>query len=305
MIGSQTLASWLVACSGAAAVGLGVVFLAWPWPRRPRVDDPASLPLPALLRGLQAPLDLLEPLARRSLRGRRRAGLARRLRHAGLLPGVEPERFEALRMLGALLAGTLAVLVLGAFVLASGAGSHGLAGLPRAALLGGLLGWVYPTLWLRRRVASRSQQVQRVLPFYLDLMTLCVEAGLSLQLALERAVYKGPPGLLQDELRRVLRELRAGRARVESLRDLCERVDVPGVVQFAMAIVRAERMGLNLGPVLRMQADQQRSERFLRAERLGLEAPVKMLAPLVLFVFPCTFIVIFFPLAMRFLAMRP
>ena len=68
-----------------------------------------------------------------------------------------------------------------------------------------------------------------------------------------------------------------------------------------MAVIQAERMGMNLGPVLRAQADQRRSERFLRAEKLAMEAPVKMLFPLIAFIFPCTFLVLFFPIVMKFM----
>jgi tight adherence protein C len=78
-------------------------------------------------------------------------------------------------------------------------------------------------------------------------------------------------------------------------------MDESVVANFTTAVIQAESMGMNLGPVLRAQADQRRSERFLRAEKLAMEAPVKMLFPLIAFTFPCTFIVLFFPIAMKFI----
>ncbi|MCW8177864.1 type II secretion system F family protein, partial [Verminephrobacter aporrectodeae] len=118
---------------------------------------------------------------------------------------------------------------------------------------------------------------------------LCVEAGLNMQGAITQAVAKGPPSLVREEFQRVLRDLRAGKGRAEALRDMGERLNEPSVTNFIMAVIQAERMGMSLGPVLRAQADQRRSERFLRAEKLAMEAPVKMLFPLIAFIFPCTF----------------
>ena len=80
---------------------------------------------------------------------------------------------------------------------------------------------------------------------------------------------------------------------------MADRVQEPGVTNLVAAIVQAESMGMNLGPVLRAQAEQRRSERFIRAEKLAMQARVKMLFPLIAFIFPCTFIVLFFPIAMK------
>ena len=141
----------------------------------------------------------------------------------------------------------------------------------------------------------------RSLPFFLDIITLCVEAGLNMQGAMNQAVQKGPAGAMRDELQRVLRDIRAGKARAVSMRDMADRLGEPAVTSFVTAVIQAEVMGMNLGPVLRAQADQRRNERFLRAEKLAMEAPVKMLLPLIAFIFPCTFIVLFCPIAMTFM----
>ena len=96
--------------------------------------------------------------------------------------------------------------------------------------------------------------------------------------------------------------MRAGKARIDALRDFSARLDFTPITSFVSALVQGEKTGSSLGPILRAQAEQRRTERFLRAEKLAMEAPVKMLGPLIFFIFPCTFIVIGFPIAMKFLA---
>ena len=171
----------------------------------------------------------------------------------------------------------------------------------QALVIAALFGWLYPALWLKDRLALRKRELLKTLPFYLDMITLCVEAGLNIQGAMNQAVAKGPKGVLRGEFQRVLRDIRAGKGRSGALRDMAERLGEPSITNFTTAVIQAESMGMNLGPVLRAQADQRRSERFLRAEKLAMEAPVKMLFPLIAFIFPCTFIVLFFPIVMKFM----
>jgi len=226
--------------------------------------------------------------------------LAIRLRKAGLEYCINPQQFVAARLLCTLAvsAGAASVLELlgkgpgGAF----SASSHW-----EAAGAGALFGWAYCGIWLKDRIAFRKRQLQKSLPFVLDLITLCVEAGLNLQGAFNQAVDKGPHGVLRDEIQRVLRDVRNGKARSEALRSMSERLQEPSVMNFVTAMIQAERIGMNLGPALRAQADQRRSERFLRAEKLAMEAPVKLLFPLIAFIFPCTFVVLFFPIAVQFM----
>ncbi len=167
---------------------------------------------------------------------------------------------------------------------------------------GFVLGYFYPNLWLKEQTKKRNLAILKALPFFIDLLTLSVEAGLNLSGGLVQAATKSPPGPLNVEINRVLREIRAGKSRVEALRDLATRLDFSPVTSFVSAIIQGETTGSSLGPILRAQADQRRSERFLRAEKLAMEAPVKMLGPLIIFIFPCTFIIIGFPIVMKFLA---
>lgn len=215
-----------------------------------------------------------------------------RLRVGGLDYALAPEQFVAARLLCAAFAVLLADFTLT---------SLGQAWFPWA-LVAGLAGYAFPAIWLRDRIALRRRQTLKTLPFMLDIITLCVEAGLNLSGALAQAVAKGPPGPLRDELGRVLRDVRAGRSRTDALRLLADRMDEPSVTSVVSALINAEQMGMSLGPILRAQSEQRRAERFARAEKLAMEAPVKLLLPLLAFIFPCTFVVIGFPLAMKFMA---
>jgi tight adherence protein C len=230
------------------------------------------------------------------------APLPIRLRKAGLEYTMNAPQFVAGRLLCAL---TVATGTVGLLKLL-GHGPSGDFSFDRywqAAILGALSGWGYCGIWLKDRIASRKRELQKSLPFVLDLITLCVEAGLNLQGAFNQAVEKGPQGILREEIQRVLRDIRNGKARAEALRGMSERLQEASVTNFITAMVQAERVGMSLGPALRAQADQRRAERFLRAEKLAMEAPVKLLFPLIAFIFPCTFIVLFFPIAVQFMSM--
>ena len=214
------------------------------------------------------------------------------LRRAGLDLSLNPEQFLA----GRLVAGLLACLMVSlAWV------GRGQVPPPAWPVLAFCVGYLLPLSWLKDKVAARGRRVLREIPFYLDVLTLALESGLNLTAAMNEAIDKGPVGPLRQEFIRVMRDLRAGRTRAEALRGMSERLGSPAVASLVSALLTAERQGASLGKILRAQAEQRRSERFLRAERQAMEAPVKMLLPLVLFIFPCTFLTLFFPVFSRLL----
>ena len=178
------------------------------------------------------------------------------------------------------------------------ADATGIAMLLRTALAAAS-GAALPCMALRDRIRTRQRQVLRELPGYLDLLTLALEAGCAFNSALQMAVQRSPASPLRMALERSLQEMRAGSQRAEALRRLERRVGVAALGAAVAAIVQAEASGVSLAPVIRAQALRGTRERFARAEKLAMEAPVKMLAPLVLCIFPCTFIVIGFPIAVR------
>jgi tight adherence protein C len=164
-------------------------------------------------------------------------------------------------------------------------------------VLGLVGGGAYPLLWLRDRMRVRQRAILRALPYGIDLLTLAVEAGLDFTAALAKVVEKGPKGPLAEELSVAIRELKLGKTRDEALRHLARRVDLPPLNSFVQALVQADRMGTPLGQVLRTLSTQMRVARTQRAEKLANEAPVKLVLPLVFFIFPTLFLVLFGPIA--------
>lgn len=210
---------------------------------------------------------------------------------SGLDYSLSPQQFFAAKFLSAILFCWFFYFVFGHF------GMHG----PTAPVIGALLGFYFPNLWLGEITRKRQLSILKALPFYLDVVTLSVEAGLNLTGALNQALQKGPRGPLAFEINRVLRDIRAGKPRADALRTMSEKINLPAMTNLVGALIQAETVGSSLSTVLRAQADQRRTERFHRAEKLALEAPVKMLLPLILFIFPNTFIVLGFPIAVKML----
>ncbi|WP_332613345.1 type II secretion system F family protein [Achromobacter sp. ESBL13] len=169
----------------------------------------------------------------------------------------------------------------------------------------GLAAGVVPRLWLHGQSEARRRGIERDLPFVFDMMTLCVEAGLSVQGALQIAAQSGPEGALRDALSDALSEMRAGVTRTAAIKALAERCNSQIAKTWAAALAQAETLGISLGPVLRAQAAQCRGDRHVRAEQQAMQAPVKMLLPLIGCIFPCTFIVLAFPIAVQLLQSIP
>lgn len=212
-----------------------------------------------------------------------------------LIKAGEPRSYQPEDVLAMIEVGTLVGLLLGVFLVSSAKLS------PTVAILSTVLGGFYPVIWLNDQVKKRQLQIIRALPYNLDLLTLSVEAGLDFTGALARVVEKGKGGPLRDELLLVLKQLKMGKTREETLKGMIARVDLPALSSFVNAVIQADRMGTSLGKVLRIQATQMRIDRTQRAEKLANEAPVKMLFPLILCIFPTVFLVLFGPIVFSFL----
>lgn len=208
----------------------------------------------------------------------------RRLRFAGVDYALNAQQFFAGKVLGAIFAALFCLLV------QSLLGKSGFV----YVLLAIVGGFYYPEVWLKETTDKRNNKIFRSLPFFLDVITLAVESGSNFTSGISQAVQKAPDGPLRMELSRVLRDIRAGKPRADALRALRDRVSSEGVGSVVSGMIQADKTGASLGPVLRAQSDQLRSARFLKAEKLGMEAPVKLLGPLVMFIFPTTFLVIIF-----------
>lgn len=279
---------WSGLCLAALAACLGLWVLGRPWVAAQRVARTASPAFwwPWVL--------ALAPWCAPFVSWRRRRALRVWGGRAGLAGHWQAERW---------LAACVLLSVCGAVVAAAGGLMAGAP--PRIgvlmALVGAVLGFLWPDQVLRRRATQRRLRMMRELPFMLDLLTLCVEAGLSLPAALQQVATHAPDGPLRRSLQESATLERTGMSRTGWLLQWAEQADVPGVRDLVTALGQADRLGMSLGPLLRAQAERQRSERFLRAEKLALEAPVRMLFPMVLCIFPCTFLIIGFPVAVKLL----
>ena len=176
--------------------------------------------------------------------------------------------------------------------------SGSFSGVLKLAIVAGclVLGLFMPKAWLDNRVRARQHLILKSLPDAFDLITTCVEAGLGLEASLARVAEKaeGPFG---EELSVMLREVQMGKLRRDAMREMADRTGVPDLTAFINAVVQAESMGTSIAAVLRVQAEQMRIKRRQRAEQQAQAAPIKMMFPLVLFIFPTLFIVILGPAA--------
>jgi pilus assembly protein TadC len=170
---------------------------------------------------------------------------------------------------------------------------------PLLLLLFAAAGYFYPILALKREATQRARLIMRALPGMLDLLTICVEAGMSLQAGLLKWVEKGRPGPLRDEFDQVLREVRLGRSRADALKQLAKRIDLKEINSVVLSMVQAEAMGTSIAKALRVQAEIARENRWTRAQEQAFKAPVKLTFPLVFFIFPTIFLVIFGPVALE------
>ena len=155
---------------------------------------------------------------------------------------------------------------------------------------------LYPDNWLKKTVRSRHLSILKSLPNLLDLLTLSVEAGKDFLTALRDILARRKPDVLGDEFKRTLHEIQLGKSRQQALRDLSARVHQPELTTVINAIIQADELGVGIGQLLRIQGDQLRHKRFARAETLANEAPVKILFPVVLFIFPSVFIILVGPI---------
>jgi tight adherence protein C len=216
-------------------------------------------------------------------------GTSRKLELAGNPGGLDPTIFLAMRMAGI----SLGVLVLmvemiapeGSFLKGKGL----LYGLPA-----GGLGFFLPELWLSSKISRRQHSIRKAMPDALDLLTICVEAGLGFDAAMAK-VYEKWDNELGKALGRVIREVQLGKLRKDALRDMADRIGLPEMTSFVAAVVQSEQLGVSMSKVLRIQADQMRMKRRQYAEEEAHKAPLKMLIPMAFLIFPSICIVLLTP----------
>lgn len=280
--------------SGVVAFAVGALFVSLGNIKSEIRDDDRTYmdPLPGPLRKIWPLVNLLVQHFGDFLPVEQVESVRLQLRKAGVEYLMTPVQFIATRFVAAMIFGLVGLLVMlmlkekGTILIPLGAA---------------LLGSVFPLMKVNDLRRGREKQIVRFLPTYLDFITMAVEAGMNLSGAIAQGVEKGPDGPLRMELQRVMRDIKAGMGRMDAIRAMSDRLNVREITSLTSALAQAEKSGARLGPTLKIQADQRRSERFQRAEKLALEAPVKLIFPLVAFIFPTTFLVLGFPILMKFL----
>ncbi len=215
--------------------------------------------------------------------------MAKKLEMAGNPGNLDPAVMFALRFVGIPLG---AIFIILDSIAAPGSFMDGkglMIGIPAA-----ILGFYLPDLFLQGKIDKRQKEIRRGMPDGLDLLTICVEAGLGFDAAMSK-LYEKWDNELGRAFGRVVREIQLGKLRREALRDMADRLGVSEMTSFVAAVIQSEQLGVSMAHVLRIQADQMRIRRRQLAEEEAHKAPIKMLLPMALFIFPALCIVLMTP----------
>jgi tight adherence protein C len=161
-----------------------------------------------------------------------------------------------------------------------------------------VLGYFFPDLWIRSRINSRQKSIRKAMPDALDLLTICVEAGLGFDAAMSKVNEKWD-NHLSAAFGRVIREIQLGKLRREAMRDMADRLGLAEMTSFVAAVIQSEMLGVSMAKVLRIQSDQMRVKRRQHAEEEAHKAPIKMIFPMGLLIFPSLMIVLLTPAALK------
>ena len=173
--------------------------------------------------------------------------------------------------------------------------------------LAAMVGYFVPDLWLRRRLARRQQAILHLLPDVVDLLTLCIGAGLDFLLAINKvtSIKKFQREPLIEEISVALQEMKLGKRRMDALKAMAKRVNLPELSSFVRTIVQADRMGTPITEVLAVHAEDVRLQRIQLAERAALKAPINILFPLIFCIMPCVVIIVGGPVLLQFTNQKP
>ncbi len=171
---------------------------------------------------------------------------------------------------------------------------------PLLIILALLIGYVYPDIWVKKQTRKRQAAVLRDLPHIIDLLNICVGAGLDFMVAVNRVTREFHPCVIVDEFKMMERELQMGSSRREALKNLASRINSTEVISFVRTLLQADRMGTPIGEALKMQGEEIRIRRFQRGEEMALKAPIKLLFPLLVFILPVVMIIVAGPILIQF-----
>src|ERR1700694_713580 len=246
-------------------------------------------------RFLRPAIERLGSLLSRSTPQKARQDMMNRLELAGRPGNLTPEDFAAVRLVAAAVMAALGLLV--GLLLANPVY------LAISIVIGAILGYYLPVLWLEAKVDARRSEIQKGLPDAMDLLVIAVDAGLGFDAALARVTDKYK-NALSDEFAKVLREVSLGRPRLEAMDEMGRSSGVEDLHNFIQAIIQSEQFGTGIGKILRIQADEMRRKRRQRAQEKAAQATLKMMLPMVGCIFPTLWIVLLGPAALILLKPR-
>ena len=253
---------------------------------KPLSLEEMELQLPFAERFVRPAVARLGSMLSSSTPARQRAALQGQLELAGRPGNITPEDFGALRLVGAGVGagiGLLLGLMLGSVVY-----------LVVALAVLAILGYYFPILWLRQKVDAKRKEIQKALPDALDLLVICVDAGLGFDASLDRVTNKYH-NALSEKFAMALREVSLGRPRQEALDEMGRSSGVDDLHNFVQAVIQSEQFGTGVGKILRIQSDEMRRKRRQRAQELGAQATLKMMLPMVGCIFPTLWLILLGP----------
>ena len=218
---------------------------------------------------------------------------AKKLELAGSPAQLDPTMFLALQFIAAVLFGGLIALLLSTLHTNFSIGIRLL-----LVLITTFVGFYFPQIWISSVITQRQHSVRKAMPDALDLLTICVEAGLGFDAAMAKVSEKWE-NELSLAFARVLQEINLGKLRRDALRDMAERIGIGEMTSFVAAVIQSEMLGVSMAKVLRIQSDQMRVKRRQMAEEEAHKAPIKMLIPMALLIFPSLMIVLLTPAALK------
>jgi tight adherence protein C len=166
-------------------------------------------------------------------------------------------------------------------------------------------GYILPEFWLKARVKKIKESILKYLPDTVDLLGLCVNAGLDFMMALKYVVEKSTPTVINDELKNLMQEINVGKPRRDALRDMARKYELADLSTFSRTLIQADRMGMSVIEALNILSEDMREARFRRGEAMALKAPLKMLIPLLFFIFPVVAILVAGPVFLDFFQNNP
>lgn len=167
------------------------------------------------------------------------------------------------------------------------------------------VGYMMPEYWIKGKIKRVKGIIVKELPDAIDLLGLCVNAGLDFMLALKWVVEKSPPSVMINELNILLQEINVGKTRRDALKDLAGKYDLPDVSTFTRTLIQADKMGTSVSEALNVLSEDMRLARFRRGEQMAMKAPLKLLVPLLFFIFPVVGILVAGPIFLQFIEENP